>query len=60
MQSKEQIAKELNYLMGIDEFEASKILQRYNIARFDAIAITRLVFDLSKQLSEMVLAEINN
>ena len=42
MQSKEQIAQELNYLMGIDEFEASKILQRYNIARFDAIAITRL------------------
>jgi len=60
MQNKEQIAQELNYLLGIDEFQASKILQKYNIARFDAISITKLVFDLSKQLSVMVLEEINN
>ena len=50
-----KIAKELNYLFSDNEVEVSKILEKYNIAKFDAIAITKLVFDLSKQLSKIIL-----
>lgn len=50
-----KIAKELNYLFSDNEVEVSKILEKYNIAKFDAIAITKLVFDLSKQLSKIYL-----
>jgi len=50
-----KIAKELNYLFSDNELEVSKILEKYNIAKFDAIAITKLVFDLSKQLSKIYL-----
>ena len=50
-----KIAKELNYLFSDNEVEVAKILEKYNIAKFDAIAITQLVFDLSKQLSKIYL-----
>lgn len=57
MQNKQQIAQELNYLFSDNEVEVAKILEKYNIAKFDAIAITQLVFDLSKQLSKMYISE---
>ena len=54
---KNQIAQELNYLFSDNELEVSKILEKYNIEKFDAIAITKLVFDLSKQLTEICISE---
>lgn len=54
---KNQIAQELNYLFSDNELEVSKILEKYNIAKFDAIAITQLVFDLSKKLSVCILKD---
>lgn len=51
-----KIAQELNYLFSDNEVEVSKILEKYNVAKFDAIAITKLVFDLSKQLSKIYLS----
>lgn len=55
--SKEEIAQDLYYLFGNDEIKYTEVLEKYKIAKFDVIAITKLVFDLSKQLSAMVVIE---
>lgn len=52
---KKQIAQDLFYLFGNDEIKSTEVLEKYGIAKYDAIAITKLVFDLSKQLSKIIL-----